>query len=164
MNTRCIAAALLALLVSTGGQAAQKLELTRDDTVVVRADEAWEEPGQRIAHFRGNFQLKAPDWSVAADRAVVYGPLENPDRVVVDGMPARIRLLKSDRITEVEGQGRHIEYRRASDTVSLSGEARLNDGDNALVSSRIEYDIGADSISAGGEEGVEVVVQPKKKD
>ena len=162
MNKLIVSAGLVAGLTWLSVQGAPKLALTKDDTVVVRADEAWEEPHQEIAHFRGNFQLQAPDWSVVGDSAVLYGALEDPDRVEVEGQPALIWLLKADAAGKVEGQGRRIEYHRASDRITLTGDARLADGKNTLVSGLIEYDIGADRFSAGDAEGVEVIVEPQR--
>ncbi len=161
MNRPILTFALAASLVWPGAGSAQKLELSKDDTVVVRADEAWEEFAGQVAHFRGNFELAAPDWSVAADSAVVYGPLEDPERIVVDGAPARIRLKQAGREGTVEGEGRHIEYRRADDTVSLSGQARLRDGERTLSSALIEYERRGDRVSAG--EGVEVLIPAKRQ-
>ncbi len=161
MNRPILTFALAASLVWPGAGSAQKLELSKDDTVVVRADEAWEEFAGQVAHFRGNFELTAPDWSVVADSAVVYGPLEDPERIIVDGAPARIRLAKSGREDPIEGEGRHIEYRRADDTVSLSGQARLRDGERTLSSALIEYERRGDRVSAG--EGVEVLIPAKRQ-
>ncbi len=69
---RTVAVAIIALYVGNGA-AAGPLKISDENTILVTADEVWEEPEQNIFHFRGNFELRTPRWAVMADEATVYG-------------------------------------------------------------------------------------------
>ena len=134
--------------------------LANNDTVTVLADEAWEELEQQVTHFRGNFRLYGPDWSVTADSAVLYGPLDDPERVVADGSPARILVEKSAADGEVTGHGSRIEYLRAEDIVQVTGDAQIINEGNSMSSSLLRYDLAAERITASGQGGVKMTVDP----
>jgi lipopolysaccharide transport protein LptA len=139
--------------------------VAKNETVTVRADEAWEDPKTEAVHFRGNFEIRASDWSVTANEAALYGPLDDPDRVVAVGR-ARIRLNSGEQQTRkpVNGEADRIEYQRASDRVTLIGNARLHKRDNTMQAARIEYDRANDSFRAGGKGGgVQIMFTPPEK-
>ena len=72
---------------------AREAPTTEKETIVIRADRAWEEPdGGAVLHFSGNFELISPDWELRADEADLHGPLDDPDRIVARGAPAYLTL------------------------------------------------------------------------
>lgn len=137
--------------------------LSNDDTINVTADEAWEERGKATTHFQGNFRLLGPDWSVSADKAVLYGPLDNPDKVIAQGNPARIVVRKTNGEGEVVGVGSRIEYRHLNNVIELTGEATVTDADNIMTSSVLSYDLTAERIIASGPEGVKMTLDPNSR-
>jgi len=154
-----------AWMISLSGSAAlavEPLKPGKDDTVAVRADLAWEDPIESITYYRGHFELSTPDWSVQAVEAAVFGSLSNPDRVLLNGEPARIWISQPEKSKIVEGQGSQIEYLLNADSVILSGGAELHDGDNIVKSESIHYDVKADSYSAGQAGRVKFSLSPKK--
>jgi lipopolysaccharide transport protein LptA len=139
--------------------------ISKHDAVTVRADEAWEDPKLEAVHFRGNFEIQASDWAVTAREATLYGPLDDPDRVVAEG-GARIRLNTQAQSTRkpVSGEADRIEYRRDGDHVTLIGNARLHKRDNTMRAATIEYDRATDSFRAGGKGGgVQIMFTPQEK-
>ena len=148
-------------LIVLVAQAESTLELSKHDTVIVLADEAWEEPDAEVIHFRGHFRLSGPDWSVVAEQATLYGSLEAPDRVVVDGSPALIVVQKSLSEGQIEGRSNRIEYSRSEDFVQLSGEAVVSDKGSHVASSVLRWDLAADRIIASGTEGAKMILYPK---
>lgn len=90
--TPCILA--ICLLIHAG--IANSLDFSSDDTVTVTAQKAWEAEETDVIHFSGQFEIRAPDWSLAGESATVYGKLDNPDKVIVKGNPARISFLRTD--------------------------------------------------------------------
>jgi len=139
-----------------------KLNFSEGDTVLVSAERAWEVDNgdSEELHFGGNFVLRAPDWFVASDSAIVLGNLENPDKIVLKGTPARISFLKAG-TEEVNGTANTIEYYRSTNKLILVGQATLQKNDNMLRSEQIEYDVDADQYSASGEGGINIEVKPK---
>ncbi len=128
------------------------------ETIVIRADRAWEEPdGGQVLHFAGNFELLSPDWELRSDEADLYGPLDDPTRIVARGSPAFLRILDGEET--IDGQGRVIEYQRDTDVLVLMEDAELKGDDISLTSSEIVFDVGAERLRSSGTDGVEMVLE-----
>ena len=156
---------LLMFLVGMQPGLADSLGFNSDDTITITAERGWEGDEADVLHFSGKFELHAPDWSMAGDTAVVYGKLDNPDRVVLEGSPARISFLRkeeddSDAQEQVDGAANFIEYFRATDKLIMRGTASLVRKDSNLASQLIEYDVDTDRYSASGAGGINIQFNP----
>jgi len=174
-NTRRTAIGLLVFFVGIQPGFTDGLDFSSDDTVTVTAERAWESDETGVMHFSGEFELRAPDWYLLGDTVVVYGKLDDPDRVIVAGKPARIAFLRStdqkikaqagenaanaDPEERIDGTALIIEYFRVADKIKMRGAARLTRKDSTLVSEIIEYDIGTDRYLASGEGGIKFLLQ-----
>jgi lipopolysaccharide transport protein LptA len=106
---------------------------------------------------------------MAGDTAVVYGKLDNPDRVVVEGNPARISFLRAenensagdDAEEQINGSANILEYLRATDTLIMRGAASLARKDNTVAGEIIEYNVDTDRYAAGGRGGINVQFNPE---
>ncbi|MCH9026152.1 MAG: hypothetical protein IIA05_03425 [Proteobacteria bacterium] len=159
---RTVAVAVIALYAGHSA-AASLLKISGADTILVSADEVWEEPEQDIFHFRGNFEIRTPRWAVMADEATVYGRLDDLERIVAEGSPVRFIFKSSDAengsITEAEGQ--KLEYLKEAGVLHLSGGAKISSGGSIMRSSEIRYDLERDKLEAGGPEGVRLTARPE---
>ena len=128
------------------------------DVVSIRADTAWEDIEPDIVHFEGHFEMQVRDWLVLADRATLYGKLDDPDHVVLAGSPARMELSYTfgGRTEIVRGQASKITYDRKAAQIRLSGDARMGQGDKMLNSNEINYDINTDRFHTEGETGINI--------
>ena len=166
--SRRAAGLLLAVFLSLQTGFTDILDLSADDTVTITAGRAWEDSEDDITHFTGRFELRAPDWYVSADSAVVYGKLDDPDKLVIEGKPARIFILRDtqqstgrlDTEPNIEGIASTIEYLRNTNKLKMRGAAVLTREDNTISSEIIEYDIDEDSYSASGEGGINIQFSP----
>lgn len=144
------------------------LDFSSDDTVTITAERAWEADEPEVIHFSGDFELHAPDWSMSGDTAVVYGKLDDPDRVIVEGNPATVSFLRESEDgasdgesgERVDGEASIVEYFRATDKLIMRGSSRLVREDSNLTSEIIEYDVETDRYSAGGEGGINIEYTP----
>lgn len=128
------------------------------ETIVIRADRAWEEPDAgAVLHFAGNFELISPDWQLRSDEADLHGPLDDPDRIVARGTPAYLTILDGEQI--IEGQGGVVEYQRDADILILRENAQLAGEDVSMKSSEIIYDLGAERLRSSGTDGVEMTLE-----
>jgi lipopolysaccharide transport protein LptA len=160
---------LLALFVGVQAGHADILDFSSDDTVTITAQKAWEADEADVIHFSGQFILRAPDWYSSADTAVVYGKLDNPDKLILEGKPAKIFFLREtgedaeepDPAESVEGEASTIEYFRATNKLVMRGAATLKRKDNMLTSEVIEYDVDSDRYSASGEGGINILFNPE---
>ena len=163
---RATLGAFLLLVSYAPTAAAQGLEFSEEDTVIVTAARAWEADEGDVVHFSGNFELRAPDWTLQGETAVVYGKLDDPDRVVVEGNPARVSFLRqpdedqSQPVEEerVDGSAALVEYFRSTDKLVMRGAATLTRKDSALDSESIEYDVETDRYSASGQGGINILL------
>ena len=133
-------------------------QLLEKETIVIRADRAWEEPGTgEVLHFAGHFELISPDWELRSDEADFFGPLDDPVRIVARGAPARLTIIDGE--DTISGEGGTIEYRRDEDILILKEKAHLGGEDLSLKSSEIVYDVGAERLRSSGTDGVEMVLE-----
>ena len=167
-NARCASLALLVFLCGAQQGWAGPLDFSSDDTVTITAERAWEGEEPDVIHFSGNFELYAPDWSMSGDTAVVYGKLDDPDRVIVEGNPATVSFLResedgtgdAESGERVDGEASVVEYFRSTDKLIMRGSSRLVREDSNLTSEIIEYDVETDRYSAGGEGGINIEYIP----
>jgi len=160
---------LLAFLASTS-EAIEAPDLDAGETMVIRADQAWETrevpegggPEVRSLHFKGNFQLDAPDWFIRADSATLFGAVDDPKSIAVSGTPARVWMIDENGATEVDATAGNIEYFRHNDRLKLQGDAVLEEQRNTLRSSSIDYDLNERRLVATGKGGVQIVTQPSR--
>ena len=131
---------------------------TDKETIVIRADRAWEEAdGSEVLHFAGNFELISPEWELRSDEADLFGPLDDPTRIVARGAPAYLTILDEERT--IDGEGLIIEYKRDEDVLILRQDAKLAGEDISMSSSEIVFDLGAERLRSSGDDGVEMVLE-----
>jgi len=130
--------------------------------ISINADEASEDEQEGILHFNGHFVMLSSDWHLTSEQATVYGRPDKPDRVLLEGSPARFLVKRTDHTDQgqVEGTALVVEYLREVNLLMLSGGATLMLGDEIIRSAHIAYDIGTKRYQAGGTEGVLIKVPP----
>jgi len=136
----------------------QGFHLGHEVVVSLRADTAWEDIEPDIVHFEGHFEMHVRDWMVLADRATLYGKLDDPDQVTLEGSPARMEISYTlgERTEIVQGQASKIVYDREAAKIRLSGDAHMGQGDKILRSNAIDYDISTDRFHTEGETGINI--------
>ncbi len=132
------------------------------DTINISADEAFEDEQPGILHLNGHFLMQSRDWQLTSATATVYGNPSKPDRIYLEGSPARFIVHPTDNTAQypVEAVAPVVEYLRLSNKLMLSGGAVLTLGDEVIRSATIEYDIGTNRYHAGGTDGVLIEVLP----
>jgi lipopolysaccharide transport protein LptA len=132
------------------------------DMISISADEAIEDEQPGILNFRGHFLMQSSDWQLTSTQATVYGSPNQPDRVYLEGSPARflIHQVNQPDKDSIEAAASSVEYLRTSNTLKLSGNATLKLGNEVIQSSVIEYDIDSNRYQASGTGGVLIEVPP----
>jgi lipopolysaccharide transport protein LptA len=132
------------------------------DMISISADEAEEDERPGILHLKGHFLMQSSDWRLTSTQATVYGSPDRPDRVRLEGSPARFHVRQEDSPEQelVEAAAMVVEYVRATSTLRLSGNATLVLDREVIQSAVIEYDIETRRYRAGGEDGVLITVPP----
>ena len=132
------------------------------DTISISAEEAIEDELPGILHFQGQFLMQSIDWKVISTLATVYGSLDKPDRIYLEGEPARFQVSRTDKTQQgpIDASATIVEYLRHTNKLKLSGQATLKLGDEVIRSTYIEYDIDTNRYMAGGNDGVLIEVPP----
>lgn len=171
-NTRRAVVGVLVFFTGIQHGFSDTADFASSDTVTLRAERAWESDEADVMYFDGKFEIRAPDWYLTGDSAVVYGALDNPDRVVVEGLPAKLAFIRtgeeqtgedggvSSPGKRIDGTAAFIEYFRIGDKLTMRGAASMVSKNSTLVSESIEYDIDTERYSASGEGGINVLLQP----
>ena len=132
------------------------------DMISISADEASEDEQPVILHFNGNFLMQSTDWQLTSEEATVFGSPDKPDRVYLEGSPARFVINRNDLKNQgqIKAAAQVVEYLRDDNLLTLSGGATLMLDDEVIRSNHIEYDINTNRYRAGGTEGVLIEVLP----
>jgi len=135
------------------------------DMISISADEAREDELPGVLHFDGNFLMQSSDWKLTSEVATVYGSPDKPDRVFLEGSPARFVVNRNDQPEQgpIKATALVVEYLREANLLILSGGATLELGDEVIRSAHIEYDISTNRYQAGGTDGVLIDVLPVDK-
>mgnify|MGYP001544639570 CR=1 FL=1 len=133
------------------------------DTINISADEAIEDEKPGVLHLRGNFMMQSESWHLTSSQATVYGSPTKPDRILLQGSPARFTFLPGDEVgaDKIEASALEVEYQRQDNSLMLTGKARLLLGEETIYSSSIRYDSTANRYLAGGDNGVNIKLPPK---
>lgn len=132
------------------------------ETISISAEEASEDIRPGILHFKGQFVMQTPDWRVESERATVYGRPDRPDKVSLQGSPARFLITRHDNehSSTVEAYAPRMEYTRSTEILRLSDGATLKLDEEVIQSEVIEYNVKTERYRAGGADGVLIEVPP----
>jgi lipopolysaccharide transport protein LptA len=132
------------------------------ETVSITADEAYEDIQPGILHFNGQFLMRSGDWQLESTRATVYGKPDRPDKVYLEGSPARflIKRQQGDAQDSVEAAAPRVTYQRSGSLLRLSGGSVLMLDGEVIRSDVIEYNISTNRYRAEGVDGVMIEVPP----
>jgi lipopolysaccharide transport protein LptA len=135
------------------------------DTVIARAQEAWESDNGDVMFIRGDLQLRGSHWRIHADTARVEGKLGDPARVSVDGNPARIIVTSDDQAQPLEGRSQHLDFDPRAKLMHLEGAATIVKGQDSISSESIRYSLDNKVFEAGTHGRVRVVTSahPNRK-
>ena len=154
---QCLSILFLLVTTPTG---ASSLADDGFETISIFADEASEDIQPGILHFKGHFTMQTQDWKLESEKAIVYGNPDRPDKVTLEGSPARFLINRDAHKGQgtVEATAPEMEYLRSTGILRLSGGAILKLDDEIIRSTVIEYNIDTERYQAGGTEGVLIEV------
>ena len=112
---------LLALFCSNGF--ADPLGEGAFDTINISADEAVEDEIPGIIHLKGNFQMLSDEWSLTSNLATVNGSPNKPDRIYLQGSPARFLFLPEKDTSKEQYGGDIIRHGHRLATARASSQA-----------------------------------------
>jgi lipopolysaccharide transport protein LptA len=151
---------LLAVMFSPGN--AIPMDESNLEMINISADEAYEDIQPGTLYFKGHFLMQSHEWRLESERAAVYGPPDKPNKVYLEGAPARFLISRNEGEGQliVEAEAPAMEYLRSTNVLELTGGALLKLDNEVIRSSVIKYDIGNNRYWSGGIDGVMIEVLP----
>ena len=129
----------------------------------IEADRVVLDEAAGVSEYRGSVRAVQGHTRLDADTLRLYRRDGRLVRVVAEGNPARLVKSPPGR-PPLEARARTIDYRLDQARVILSGDAVLVQGGDRFEGPRIEYDLDAQRVVAGGAPGggrVRVILSPE---
>jgi lipopolysaccharide export system protein LptA len=150
---------LLALLgpMAAMPAAAQDAELP----IGVDADDGQFDPERNAIHLVGNVRISRGELEVTADEGYAYRAENGFERIELFGAPVRWRTV-TEAGGETTGRADRVVYDLIERTVTLTGEAYVEEARGTYSGERLTYDLATEGID--GEGGINMVIQPEVTD
>ncbi|AXY00219.1 lipopolysaccharide transport periplasmic protein LptA [Vibrio alfacsensis] len=154
---------LLALVLA----APQALALKSDtqQPVYINSDTQQVDMKSNQVVFEGDVSLKQGSINIDADRIIVTRDpkTESIKQIQAFGKPATFSQLMDDGKT-LNGQAKELDYRIATDELTMKGQAQLAQDGNTIRGSSIRYQIGKQKLVADSSktERVTTILQPNQ--
>jgi lipopolysaccharide transport protein LptA len=137
------------------------------DTSRIKADKMVFKEREGVTVFSGHVHFSQPQQaiSIRAEQLTVYNKGNDVVRIEASGAP--VHFTHQGRARPITGEAREMLYVAARDSITLSGDAEVQTGQDLIRGERIEYDIATRQAVAKGapEKGgrFEAVITPKKQ-
>ena len=158
-------AAILALLLIPGLAAA--LEEDREKPIRITADQAVRDEKQGFTVYEGHVEMVQGSLQIEADKIIIFHKSDQAERIVAEGVPAKMQQQPEPEKGMVFAEADVIEYLRREERVLLRQNARIEQDGSTVTGDSIDYFIGEQLVRAksGPEqngERVQVVIPPER--
>jgi lipopolysaccharide export system protein LptA len=153
-------AAALALVAPTGAA----LPEDRDQPINLEASRGQLDQKTGVSVYEGNVIITQGSMRLTADTVTIYVKDDNFQRMEAVGAPVNLRYRPTADKPEIQGTSQRVEYDVVGAKVTMSGGARLTQGQDVFTGDRIEYDLKGDVVRArgAGESGrIQFIIQPR---
>ena len=130
------------------------LESDAHQPVSVLAERAAFNPNQGIATYTGNVEMEQGSLKITAHKVIIYRQADGEiEKIIAEGQSVPVHLQQQPNPGEplVQAYGMSMEYQAASQQVTLTGQARLENGRDSFSGERIHYQMQSQQIQAWGQ-------------
>ncbi|MDD3528787.1 MAG: lipopolysaccharide transport periplasmic protein LptA [Gallionellaceae bacterium] len=165
---RLVTSAWLALTLAClvpGAAWAEKADRTRP--IQIEADSVHMDEAGRTAIYEGGVAFAQGTLSLSADRIEIHQDERGMAWGVATGRPAHFLQKMEGRDEYLEARAQRIEYDTRTETMKLTGDAYVRQGNDELHGGLIVYDIRSEryqaegAAEAGGQGRVRAVIRPR---
>jgi len=107
--------------------------------IKITADRALRDEKQGLTVYLGNVSMQQGSLSIEADSITIYRIVEEADKIVAEGSPARMRQQPEANQQFVHASANTIEYFKAEDRVHLKQDARIEQDGSTVTGETIDY-------------------------
>lgn len=165
-----VCATLLGTALAFVLQASHAERADRDQPMRMEANQVSIDDARQISTFSGNVQLTQGTLSIQADTLVLVEEPDGSKFGTATGKPASFRQKREGSEEVVEGHGERITYSTRSETIDLSGQARMKRGQDEVSGELITYNSRTEVFQARTLPGpapdkarVRVIIQPRNE-
>ena len=148
-------------------QSAQALPEDQDQPIYVTADHASMNELTGIAVYTGSVEIRQGTMVMQGSRVELHRDNAGSiSRILSTGSPAEFRQQASAQQPVTRAYGLRMDYSIATQTVTITESARVQQDDDEFTGERIVYDMDKSVVDAFGSEDqggqrVQIVIQPK---
>lgn len=155
--------AALALVVCLGlpGGGLVAADRDRNQPANIESDRAEIGRETGVSRYFGNVEFVQGDLRITADRLVIRAPGGTVEHAEADGEPARL-FSKTEEGDPLRARGRNMVYEPEKPLITLTGNARVERGEDDFTAGRIQYapDTGNIEAERDDDERVRITIQP----
>ena len=135
----------------------------RNQPIQLEADRGQLDQKTGTSIYEGNVVIIQGSLHLTSDTATVYTQNGQFQRIEAFGKPATWRYKTSPDKEELHGTGLRVDYDVTKDLMTMTGNARVTQGNDVYTGDYIEYETKTDLVRARGEKGnrIQIVIQPK---
>ena len=142
------AAALLAALLGPAVDVAHALPDDAEQPIKITADQAMRDEKEGITVYKGNVRMSQGSLQLEADKVTIFRIVEEADRIVAVGQPARMEQQPSVDEAIVKARAGVIEYLQLEERVKLREDARLEQDGSIFTGEYIDYQLAKQRVRA----------------
>lgn len=146
---------MLALLLTGLATAA---EAQNNGPIGVEADNAQHDTKRNASHLEGSVRITRGEMEVTADEGFAYRGDNGYERIELFGQPVRWRTLNEEN-RETTGHADQVIYSLTQRTVTLVGDAYIEDPRGTYSGQRLVYSLDTEGVQ--GEGGVRLSIEPE---
>lgn len=156
-----VALVIIGLLLA---QQSVALPTDRDQPIHISADSAQMNEQSGTTIYTGNVVMKQGSMEIHAALVELFRKDGDVSRIVATGKPANFRQQPTHDKPITDAFGNSMVYEIAKQTVTIKGQARVEQARDNFTGERIVYQMDKAVVNAyGGSGKVQMVIQPKGK-
>jgi lipopolysaccharide export system protein LptA len=141
-----------------------------DDTeqlLTIDASEVEFDSNQGTTTYSGTVLMTQGSMKIKAEKLVIHGKIDRMTKVVATGVPAHFQQTPEVKSKPVTAEAKRLEYSVDLQTLTLIGNAELDQEGTSLSGNKIEYDVKKAIVKAGSKKDnkdktrVRMVIDPK---
>ena len=136
----------------------------REQPIRITADQALRNEKEGFTVYSGNVEMVQGTLHITAKKITIYRIVEEADKIVAKGHPARLQQLPEPEKGLVNARAEIIEYYKDEARVHLKQNARIEQDGSKVTDDTIEYYVNEQLVKAGSNRSKEdsrvVVVIP----
>ena len=124
-----------------------------DSIILVTANEGFRPISKEAFFLRGKVTFETSNWRITGDTMKVFGPLETPDKIIVEGEFASVETTEGSRKSFLVARGRKIEFDSNKNEILIDGAAVLQTKDQTLTGASLRYSYETNKVFSGQAKG-----------